>query len=68
MCLVPPILWEEQMKRMWLNLGAVAVLAVTGTALLAPSAYALAAAKCTINGVTVEGDICTSDGTTCKCS
>lgn len=57
------------MKRTFINTCALAVVVVGGWMLAAPSlAHAAAAAKCTINGVTVEGDICTSDGKTCKCA
>ena len=57
------------MKRTFINTCALAVVMVGGWMLAAPSlAHAAAAAKCTIGGVTVEGDICTSDGKTCKCA
>jgi hypothetical protein len=60
------------MKRKMINLGALAVIALGGAALTMP-AYAAVPddaeieATCTIGNVTLEGDACTSDGTTCKC-
>ncbi|HLL48902.1 MAG TPA: hypothetical protein VK399_19530 [Longimicrobiaceae bacterium] len=56
------------MRRNWINLGALAVTMLGGWLLVATPAHAAERAKCTIGNVTVEGDVCWTDGTTCKCS
>jgi hypothetical protein len=59
------------MKRTWINCSALTVLVVAGSAMFAPRmAHAEAAleAECKIGDVVVKGDICTSDGKTCKCA
>ena len=63
------------MKRKMINLGAFAVVVFGSAALAAPAMAKEASdpeftteAECTIGNVTVKGDICSSDGTTCKCA
>lgn len=60
------------MKKLVFNLSALAVIAMGGSYLASPLAAApgdsTTQAECTIGNVTVKGDICTSDGTTCKCA
>lgn len=60
----------KRIKRTWINCGALAVIVAAGAAMIAPPvAYAAEAkATCTIGDVTLTGDICTSDGKTCKCA
>jgi len=60
------------MKKIVLNLAALAVIAMGGTYLAAPLAAepggATTQAECTVNGITVRGSSCTTDGKTCSCT
>lgn len=60
------------MKKLALNLAALAVIAMGGSYLAAPLAAApgdaTVQAECTVGDVTVKGSSCMTDGKTCSCT